>query len=137
MRKMMESVEELYRMDEATGEVIVDEVVRALRKSSTQWAGDIAILLNVDRRSLSIAFELLTGMPLNKMVREWRLLQARDLLSDMSLSVQEVANRCGFKQQKNLITAFRKRFGTTPYAFRTGKIIRNSNYLINRQTRKR
>ncbi len=107
-------------------------VVDLLRKTKTLVAGDIALLMNVDRRNLSIAVELLTGIPLNTMVLEWRMLQARDLLDDKSLSVQEVANRCGFKQQKNLIMAFRRRWGITPLAYRTGKLLRNSNYVVNR-----
>ena len=35
-------------------------------------------------------------------------------------------------QQKNLILAFRRRWGTTPYAYRTGKLLRNGNYAVNK-----
>ncbi|MBO4754103.1 MAG: hypothetical protein J5543_05880, partial [Bacteroidales bacterium] len=38
----------------------------------------------------------------------------------------------GFRQKKNLILAFRRRWGTTPNAYRTGKLLRNSNYVVNK-----
>ncbi len=132
MKHIVETVEELYEAREPTGEVIIDEVVKSIRSTRTQKAADIALLLNADRRVLSNAIELLTGFSLGQLIIEWRMLQARDLLDDESLSVQEVAKRCGFMQQKNLIIAFRRRWGTTPFAYRTGKLIRNSNYVVNR-----
>ena len=137
MRHIVESVEEMYYRRELTGEVIVDEVVDAVRKTKTQRASDIALLLDVEHRLLNDAFKMLTGMNLSTMIFEWRMLQAKELLDRKDLSVQEVANRCGFKQQKNLILAFRRRWGTTPQAYRTGKLIRNSNYMVNKDPRSR
>ena len=137
MKHIVESVEEMYYRREPTGEVIVDEVVDAVRKTKTQRASDIALLLDVEHRLLNDAFKMLTGMNLSTMIIEWRMLQAKELLDRKDLSVQEVANRCGFKQQKNLILAFRRRWGTTPQAYRTGKLIRNSNYVVNKDPRSR
>ena len=137
MRHIVESVEEMYYRREPTGEVIVDEVVDAVRKTKTQRASDIALLLDVEHRLLNDAFKMLTGMNLSTMIIEWRMLQAKELLDRKDLTVQEVANRCGFKQQKNLILAFRRRWGTTPQAYRTGKLIRNSNYVVNKDPRSR
>ena len=137
MKHIVESGEEMYYRREPTGEVIVDEVVDAVRKTKTQRASDIALLLDVEHRLLNDAFKMLTGMNLSTMIFEWRMLQAKELLDRKDLSVQEVANRCGFKQQKNLILAFRRRWGTTPQAYRTGKLIRNSNYVVNKDPRSR
>jgi len=132
MKHIVESVEEMYHAREPTGEVIVDAVVDALRKTRTQRSSDIALLLDVDHHQLNAAFKMLTGMNLSTLITEWRMLQAKDLLDDKSLSVQAVANRCGFRQKKNLILAFRRRWGTTPNAYRTGKLLRNSNYVVNK-----
>jgi len=132
MKHIVESVEELYHAREPTGEVIIDEVVNTVRRTRTQRSSDIALLLEVEHRLLNDAFKLLTGMNLSTMIIEWRMLQAKDLLDDKSLSVQEVARRCGFMRKKNLILAFRRRWGTTPYAYRTGKLLRNSNYAVNK-----
>ena len=138
MKHIVESVEEMYHAMAPFGEVIIDAVLDAIRKTRTQSAGDIALLLDADRRLLNDAFLLLTGMNLSMLIIEWRMMQAKDLLDNKSLSVQEVAYRCGFKRQKNLILAFRRRWGTTPQAYRTGKLLRNSNYVVNKdyQTRK-
>ena len=137
MKHIVESVEEMYHATEPFGEVIIDTVLDAVRKTRTQSAGDIALLLDADRRLLNDAFLLLTGMNLSTLIIEWRMMQAKDLLDDKSLSVQEVAYRCGFKQQKNLILAFRRRWGTTPQAYRTGKLLRNRNYVVNKDYRSR
>lgn len=137
MKHIVESVEELYKKEEPTGEAIIDEVVSQLRRTKTQRAADIALLMDVRRRDLSIAIELLTGIPLNDIVLEWRMLQAKDLLDDMSLSIGDVADRCGFRHSKNLIIAFRRRWGTTPQAYRTGSLSRNRNYMANRDGRSR
>ena len=118
MKHIVESVEEMYHAREPTGEVIIDAVVDAVRKTRTQRSSDIALLLDVEHRQLNDAFKMLTGM--------------KDLLDDKSLSVLEVAHRCGFKRQKNLILAFRRRWGTTPQAYRTGKLLRNGNYVVNK-----
>ena len=132
MKHIVESVEEMYHAMLPFGEVIIDAVLDAIRKTRTQSAGGIAILLDADRRLLNDALLLLTGMNLSTLIIEWRMMQAKDLLDDKSLSVQEVAYRCGFKRQKNLILAFRRRWGTTPQAYRTGKLLRNSNYVVNK-----
>ena len=132
MKHIVESVEEMYHAREPTGEVIIDAVVDAVRKTRTQRSSDIALLLDVEHRMLNDAFKMLTGMNLSTMIIEWRMMQAKDLLDDKSLSVLEVAHRCGFKRQKNLILAFRRRWGTTPQAYRTGKLLRNSNYVVNK-----
>ncbi len=132
MKHIVESVEELYHARQPTGEMIIDAVTDAIRKTTTQRSGDIALLLDADHRQLNDAFKLLTGMNLSTLIVEWRMLQARDLLDDRSLTVKQVAHRCGFRQQKNLILAFRRRWGTTPQAYRTGRLLRNSNYVVNR-----
>ncbi len=132
MKHIVESVEELYHARQPTGEIIIDAVTDAIRKTTTQRSGDIALLLDADHRQLNDAFKLLTGMNLSTLIVEWRMLQARDLLDDRSLTVKQVAHRCGFRQQKNLILAFRRRWGTTPQAYRTGRLLRNSNYVVNR-----
>ena len=132
MKHIVESVEAMYHAMVPFGEVIIDAVLDAVRKTRTQSAGDIALLLDADRRLLNDAFLLLTGMNLSTMIIEWRMMQAKDLLDDKGMSVLEVAHRCGFKRQKNLILAFRRRWGTTPQAYRTGKLLRNGNYVVNK-----
>ena len=49
MKHIVESVEELYNATSPTGEIIIDAVVDAVRKTMTQRAGDIALLLDIVR----------------------------------------------------------------------------------------
>lgn len=132
MKHIVESVEEMYHAMVPFGEVIIDAVLDAVRKNRTQSTGDIALLLDTDRQLLNDAFLLLSGINLSTMIIEWRIMQAKDLLDDKSLPVLEVTHRCGIKHQKNLILAFRRRWGTTTNAYRIGKLLRNSNYVFNR-----
>ena len=47
MKHIVESVEEMYHAMVPFGEVIIDAVLDAIRKTRTQSAGDIALLLDV------------------------------------------------------------------------------------------
>ena len=127
------SVQELYdQQDRETGEIIIDATVWAITHSTTREAEQIALLTGADRRKLTMALELLVGLPLKDMIDEWRMLQARDLCLQSDLSLHEVATRCGFGSYKGFLQAVMRRWGTTPYAIRTGHVINNGNYLLNR-----
>jgi transcriptional regulator GlxA family with amidase domain len=65
------------------------------------------------RRCLS-AFDLAPA----KLLSELRLDRGRVLLCDPSSAVQEVAGQCGFQDPAAFSTAFQRRFGATPAAFR-------------------
>ncbi len=130
--KCITSVEELYRNGGApTGEIVVDAVVDYVKRVKSHSAEEVATFLNVDKRLLSGTMKLLVGVTLQEFILQWRVLQAIDLLDDRSLPVEEVAHRCGFKRDKNLIAAFQSRLGTTPYAYRNGTVLRNSSYSFN------
>ena len=131
--KQITTVEELYKSKGApTGESIVDAVVDYVKRVKGHSAEDVAIYLDVNRRKLSGAFELLVGVPLSDFILEWRLMQAVDLLDDETLSVAEVARRTGFKSVNYLTGVFTRRLGTTPLAYRNGEVTRNGNYPFNR-----
>ena len=94
----------MYYSTEPFAEIIVDRVVWALRKSSAIESQEIALMLDVDQRYLSHALRLLTGMPLHQIVSEWRILQAQELISEGSLSLRQIARRCGWKSERVLKT---------------------------------
>lgn len=127
------TVEELYNShDKETGEIIVDATVWAIAHSTTREAIEIANMVGAERRKLSSALELLVGMPLKEMIDEWRMLQARDLCLDESIKLEEVATQCGFASYKGFTQAVLRRWATTPYAIRTGRVKPNGNYRLNR-----
>ena len=78
MKHVIESVEELYHAREPTGEIIIDAVTDALRKTRTHRSEDIALLLYGEPRALSFAVEMLTGIRLNDLILHWRVLQAKE-----------------------------------------------------------
>ena len=136
--KQITTVEELYKTKGApTGQTAVDAIVDYVKRVKSHSAQEVALCLNVDQRYLNETMKLFVGVTLKEFILQWRMLQAIDLLDDESLSVEEVARRCGFKLEKNLIAAFRARYGTTPYAYRNSSVFRNNNYRFNREAHQR
>lgn len=132
------SVQDLYDQQEhETGEIIIDATVYAIMHTTTREAEKIAQLTGTDRKKLTVALELLVGMPLKDMIDEWRMLQARDLCLQQDMTLEEVATQCGFCSYKGFSQAVLRRWGTTPYAIRTGHVINNGNYQLNRSSTSR
>ena len=92
----------MYYSTEPFAEIIVDRVVWALRKSAITEAEDVAVMLDVDRVQLSGALVMLTGMTLHQIIREWRLLQAQELIKAGDLSLNAIARKCGWKNERVL-----------------------------------
>ena len=80
MKPIIKTIEELYGRREATGEVILDEMVNCLRKTRIIAVADLAALMDVNAHQLNMAVHLLTGMTTRDVINRWRLLQAQDLL---------------------------------------------------------
>ncbi len=131
--KCITSVEELYKTKGApTGEIIVDAVVDYVKRVRSHSAEEVATYLGQRRVWISGALQMLVGVTLQEFILQWRVLQAIDLLDKPELSVAEVANACGFRNEKNLVDTLRRRMGITPFVYRNGTVPRNSNYSFNR-----
>ena len=101
--KRFTSVEELYnRKGEPTGEIIIDEVIEAIRTTKTHKSEDIALLLDVDQRALWFAVQLLTGMRLNDIVLHWRVLQAKEKWDEKLAKYQEYKEYVKAKKKEGL-----------------------------------
>jgi len=136
--KQITTVEELWNTQGApTGQIAVDAIVDYVKRVKTHSAQGVAFYLNVDQRFLNETMKLFVGVSLKEFIMQWRMHQAIDLLDDESLSYEQVARRCGFRRVKNLIAAIHTRFGTTPYAYRNGSVLRNGNYRFNQETHER
>ena len=136
--KQITTVEELYKTKGApTGQTAVDAIVDYVKRVKSHSAQEVALCLNVDQRYLNETMKLFVGVSLKEFIMQWRMRQAIDLLDDENLSVEDVAHRCGFRRDKNLIAAIHARFGTTPYAYRNGSVLRNGNYRFNQETHQR
>lgn len=63
-------------------------------------------------------FRALFGTTPHKYILQLRIRSARELLDTTSLSVEEIAYRCGFSSASHFIDVFRKDSGMTPLQFR-------------------
>jgi len=79
-----------------------------------------AAQVGVHPATLAAAFRRILGTSVGEYVRELRLRAARRDLADSRLPVAEIALQNGFYDQAHLGRCFRRRFGTSPAAFRAG-----------------
>jgi AraC family transcriptional regulator len=82
----------------------------------------IARIAGLDRYTFGRAFKAATGSSPHQYVLERRLERAAELLATRrELPIAEIAYSAGFSSQSHLTTAFRRRFGVTPKAYRLAR----------------
>lgn len=79
---------------------------------------DLAKLLEISVQRLSQAIKITHGVSLYRWIAERRIAEARRLLIETDLSVDEVGKRCAFRSAAAFSTAFRAVAGCAPSAFR-------------------
>jgi len=99
------------------------DVVAALRfirdhADRTIKVRDVVEATNLSRRSLEGRFNTLVGRTLHEEIWRAHFDLAQRLLSSSDLSLQEVAERSGFRSASALVNLFRQRLGMTPKEFR-------------------
>lgn len=136
MKHIVESVEELYRAQEPTGERIVDEVVNVLRHYKMIYPEDVALILDVRPYELRAAWHMLTGMRLVDAIARWRMLQAQEMiLKDLSVRgdtaqdlrearafLKEVARRCGWRSERVMSHVFERYCGCSAVAWQRERV---------------
>jgi len=96
MRPIVTTAASLYRAQGPVGEAILDEMNATLRTSHTVYPEVVAQRMGVEVRDLRSAVKILTGMRLMELIRDWRILQARDLMATGSMDEEAIAQRCGW-----------------------------------------
>lgn len=99
------------------------DVVAALRfirqhADSTIKVRDVVAATTISRRSLEGRFNTLIGRTLHEEIWRAHFDLAMRLLSSSDLSLQDVAERSGFRTASALVNLFRQRLGVTPKEFR-------------------
>lgn len=79
---------------------------------------ELAAQLGTYEKRLTRVFLKLTGHTPYDFIRQARLNEARRMLADSLMRIEEVALAVGFSSAANFSTAFRQHFGNTPSAFR-------------------
>lgn len=82
---------------------------------------DVAAVVHLSTRHAARLFTRQTGTSLMAALRRLRLERAAHLLLETQEPVGEVARACGYPQPRPFITAFRRRYGQPPGAFRAGR----------------
>ncbi|MEV0156269.1 AraC family transcriptional regulator [Micromonospora sp. NPDC050686] len=99
---------------------VVGDVLRLMHDRPDQpWTlSSLAAAVAVSRATLARRFTTLVGQPPMAYLTEWRMSLAADLLGDPTVSVETVARQVGYANPFAFSTAFRRRHGTAPRAFR-------------------
>ena len=77
----------------------------------------LAVDLGMRPRGLAAALQDVFGMSVADIVREARLMRARQQLSDGGMDLEDIAIDAGYRHVSNFTTAFRRRFHMPPRAF--------------------
>jgi transcriptional regulator GlxA family with amidase domain len=86
---------------------------------------DLADIAGISRRHLTRVFRRATGIGVKEYTTKLRLERARLFLRDPALSVDAVAERCGFADGRHLRRLWKTTFGTTPSASRSTSLAPN------------
>ena len=81
-------------------------------------AKDVTMHLHVSRRLADLRFREATGTSLQKAIIEKRLKEVCRLLSSSTLTISEIAVRCGYRDANYLKNLFKKQFGMSMSDFR-------------------
>jgi len=98
----------------------ISEVLKEIHSSPQQdWKIEqLAQIAAMSRTSFSSRFKILTGETPFKYITQWRLLIAKELLEESSLSVGEIAEQVGYQSEAAFNRVFKKRVYQTPLKFR-------------------
>jgi len=101
-------------------EVVLRAAMRLIGKrlADTFTLEEIAAGVGTYDKRLSAIFRERLGMTVFAWIREERLRRSRELLTETTLGMQEIAENIGFRSACNFTTAFRERLGVTPSQFR-------------------
>jgi DNA-binding response OmpR family regulator len=104
-----------------TGDPLVRAAVKHLSENlrNPPTLPRLASLLGTNEKRLSKAFREALGQTVFEYMREQRLQLSRKLLAETAMSITAVADETGFSTAANFATAFRERFGLTPWAWRS------------------
>jgi AraC-like DNA-binding protein len=73
---------------------------------------------HVSPEHFSRVFKQMTGMPLTDYIHTKRILMAKRLLKDSNLSIEVLAEQCGFRSMPHFHRIFKKITGQTPAVYR-------------------
>lgn len=123
---VIQAVRRLARQPEANGFVAalndrgLSVALQAIHASPEKdWTvGDLAREAAMSRARFADHFTSSLGLPPIEYLTRWRLMKARALLAETSLSIDDVAERCGYASLPSFSRRFKMQFGIGPGAYR-------------------
>lgn len=86
--------------------------------SSDLSLASLSVLCSVSKSHLAAAFKKETGITVTDYINQTRIKQSLILLNTSSMSISEIATRCGFSDANYFSRTFRKLQGQTPSQYR-------------------
>jgi AraC-like DNA-binding protein len=104
----------------ANADPIVGEVIRLMQdQPGDPWTvASLASSVGVSRALLARRFGEVVGQPPMAFLTSWRLSLAADMLVDATSTVTSVAREVGYGSPFTFSTAFKRRYGASPRAYR-------------------
>lgn len=105
-----------------------DRISRVLKEVHTfpenEWHLEkLAQIAGMSRTSFTTRFKMLIGETPFSYLTQWRILQAKELLTENNLSVGEIAVKVGYQSEAAFNRVFKKRVEQTPLKFRQNILI--------------
>ena len=85
---------------------------------SSLQVSDIAACMCISQRQANRMFQLSFGMPVMRYIQTYRLKMAKQMLDNISRPIKEIAWACGYPNERNFMTLFRRQEGITANQFR-------------------
>lgn len=88
------------------------------RHLSTVTVNQLAELSHFDRKYFTNLFRKFIDISPQEYIIAAKLEYVRFFLKESDMSLEEIVNSVGYEHRNGLVTAFRKKFGMTPTAYR-------------------
>jgi LacI family transcriptional regulator len=112
----------------ATTDLHVAKAVRYIREHAAEGinVGDVLRHVMISRTALDKRFLKVLGHTPHEEIRRVRLKRARELLVESDLTIEVIAERCGFRHGEYLGAVFLRDLGQTPGEFRAQQRMRDN-----------
>lgn len=121
MRWYRDTVEIFSTKDERNNKIFVPMLHYVERNLASVDLSALAREFHYSQSQISRMFREYTGSSFSDTLRSQRLIKAGELLKSSNLTVEQVAEAVGYMSASEFYRAFRKKYGTTPAAYRGKK----------------
>nr|WP_256489470.1 AraC family transcriptional regulator [Pleionea sp. CnH1-48] len=110
-------------MDHQLADNILEVIKELFNKEKLHLDSDlrqatVSERLGISKQELSLAINQQTGDSFNELVNQFRLNEAKRLLENKELAIQDVCEGSGFKSRATFNRIFKEKEGVTPSEFR-------------------